>query len=157
MKKSSISFYKYMSPSIIWTGIIFYLLLTRAPMEMLHQFKYYTMAFVRSVLGFSLSSIHNPSIGMLDKVAHFGTFAVFAFLFAWGLYKQPAYHSFQRHALWLSFAVTIALGGLTEYLQYLLTTFRAGDWIDFAADVLGGAAGLLFFLLWKRKTPSLAY
>ena len=38
---------------------------------------------------------------------------------------------------------SVVLGGLMELAQAYLTTYRSGDWWDFAADCVGVAAGTL--------------
>lgn len=57
----------------------------------------------------------------------------------------------------LGIAAPIALGGIMELAQMLLTVNRSGEWADFIADTLGvlaGAAAGLFILrplIWKKR------
>ena len=55
----------------------------------------------------------------------------------------------------LMFVYPTLLGGLMELVQAYWTTCRSGDWIDFEADAIGAALGLLisflFNKLWKEK------
>jgi VanZ family protein len=57
----------------------------------------------------------------------------------------------------LGIAAPIALGGIMELAQMLLTVNRSGEWADFIADTLGvlaGAAAGLFILrplIWRKR------
>ena len=53
------------------------------------------------------------------------------------------------------FLYPTALGGMMELVQANLTTCRSGDWIDFEADAVGIALGMLLCIylnkLWKER------
>lgn len=44
----------------------------------------------------------------------------------------------------------IAMSGLIELAQELLTTYRSGDWLDFAANSLGVVLAAVALPLWRR-------
>ena len=94
-----------------------------------------------------------PIVG-IDKVMHICMYAGFAFLCIWGYRKQFISNGkdYRKRALWLTLAISIAYGGLTELMQEFLVPTRTGDWFDFLADTLGSLIGVLvFYLFFKNK------
>ena len=92
-----------------------------------------------------------PIVG-LDKAVHFLMYACFAFACIWGYRQQFIANgaAYQKKALLLTLAISIAYGGLTELLQEFLVPKRTGDWLDFLADSLGTVFGVLIFYLLCR-------
>ena len=85
---------------------------------------------------------------------HICMYAGFAFLCIWGYRKQFISNGkdYRKRALWLTLAISIAYGGLTELMQEFLVPTRTGDWFDFLADTLGSLIGVLvFYLFFKNK------
>ena len=75
----------------------------------------------------------NEVIPHIDKMIHFGLFAIWSMTFLW---------KFQRHQyLFLS---GVLLGIFTEFAQHFIPT-RAFSWWDIAADF----AGILFVFSWE--------
>ncbi len=67
-----------------------------------------------------------------DKIVHVVLFGGLAGLWWWALRPLPRARS-------LALCTCVALyGGLLELLQ-MLTPYRSGDWLDFAADAAGAA------------------
>ena len=94
-----------------------------------------------------------PIVG-IDKMMHICMYAGFAFLCIWGYRKQFISNGkdYRKRALWLTLAISIAYGGLTELMQEFLVPTRTGDWFDFLADTLGSLIGVLvFYLFFKNK------
>ena len=90
----------------------------------------------------------------LDKIVHVIMYAAFAFLCLWGYRDQFISNGlrYRKKAITLTIIISIAYGGLTEIMQELLIPRRTGDWIDFAADVIGTGIGVIvFYLFFKNK------
>ncbi len=85
-----------------------------------------------------------------DKLAHFGAFAVWTFLF--GLVK--AVRSKNSPSLWMIFFLGLFYGLLVEILQLILPTNRSPELYDFIADALGSVAAViaLHFILKKKSS-----
>lgn len=78
---------------------------------------------------------HLFGIPHLDKLIHFGIFAVLAFLW---LRVAPSLSRASR-----VFLAGLALAVVTELVQELPIIHRDAGWLDGAADAVGLAAGLL--------------
>jgi VanZ family protein len=89
----------------------------------------------------------------IDKVAHLIMYATFVFLCLWGYRKQFISNgmAYQRKALLLAVAISIAYGGITELMQEYLIPSRTGDWVDFLADIAGTLVGATIFYLFYRQ------
>lgn len=94
-----------------------------------------------------------PSINGLDKVAHvcmyFGMSGMLwiEFLRAHRKDRTPMWHA------WLgAFLCPVVFSGAVELLQQYCTTYRGGDWLDFAANAAGAllASVAACFLLKPR-------
>jgi VanZ family protein len=113
-------FLRYWLPLCLYVGCIFFL-------SSLSSFPY------RLVAVFS------------DKVLHFGEYAILALL------AFRAIRSVNRQLpVWVTFAITLLgvafLGGADELYQRLIP-FRDSSWFDFLADLSGGLAGSLTYLV----------
>lgn len=80
-----------------------------------------------------------------DKLVHGILFFVFAFLTAYGLYKQDPSTSAHRHYASWTLLAGIVYGIGTELLQYHLIPERHGNLADAAANAVGTIFGLLMF------------
>lgn len=109
-----------------------------------HHRRWYLLGLllVLSVLYTSLVPARDlPPIGFNDKLEH-GTAYVLMMVWFGGLLPLRQY-------AWLV-AGLLALGGGVEIAQWLMALGRTGEWLDFAADAGGVAAGLLLCLLGLR-------
>jgi glycopeptide antibiotics resistance protein len=94
-----------------------------------------------------LSLIKTPSIGIeianIDKGYH--SFAYFMLAITWLLafYKKQ-----KKYVIVIS---CIIFGIIIEVLQYTLTTYRTGDYLDVFANSLGVLLALVIFNLFFRK------
>jgi VanZ family protein len=125
MKKVFHSIY----PSIMWTGIIFWLLTLDAS----------------SSGSFSFLKL----IPHYDKYIHFGIFSVFSIFLGY-------YISYQKKGITINAALLILLSGSAygmgmEFYQLYFTN-RSFSWWDGMADAVGAALGLIWVIkkpLWK--------
>jgi VanZ family protein len=65
-----------------------------------------------------------------DKLVHFGIFLGFA----------PALYKDKQWGAWWTFLISMAFAGGIELVQSTLP-YRDGDWLDFAAGVVGAGVG----------------
>lgn len=104
--------------------------------------------------GSSFPRIAKPVFG-LDRVVHFLMFAGFTFATLWGYRKPYAENgnAYRRKAMWITLAIGIALGILTEAIQAIPALHRDCNVIDGLADLLGSVIGIatFFFLHSKKK------
>jgi hypothetical protein len=78
----------------------------------------------------------------IDKVAHFGIFAVLAALMWKGFKFSPL----------TAFLLLGTYGGAIELMQHYFTR-RHGDWFDLLADVSGVVSFYLVRFLWHKIRP----
>ena len=107
-------------------------------------------------------SLFNPpetrldDVTFIDKIAHVCMYGGLE-LIIWVEYLWRHADLNKVKFILLGIAAPIALGGIMELAQMLLTVNRSGEWADFIADTLGvlaGAAAGLFFLrplIWKKR------
>lgn len=97
-------------------------------------------------------------VPLIDKWVHFVMYGAVA-MAAWHdrFRRKPAPRSPRpdRATLLLATLYPAALGGLMELVQAYLTTYRSGDWLDFAADCVGVALAFplgfaLYSILYRR-------
>jgi VanZ family protein len=82
-----------------------------------------------------------------DKLVHFGIFLGFA----------PAFYTDKQWGAWWTFLVSMAFAGCIELVQSTLP-YRDGDWLDFAAGVLGAGVGTVLVRSFSlRKEASSKY
>ncbi len=97
-----------------------------------------------------------PLIG-LDKLAHLIMYLGFAFITLWG-YRQ-AYQeqgkAYQRKAIMITLAISLAFGALTEVMQHTLIPGRVGSLYDWIADAIGSLIGAVFFYFFFRNRNNL--
>ena len=94
-----------------------------------------------------------PHIVGLDKVGHFLMYAGFAYAALWG-YRKPLAEkgkAYRRKAFWITLAVSIALGTLTEIMQGVMGMGRDCDFLDWIADLIGSIVGIATYYFFHRK------
>lgn len=84
-------------------------------------------------------------VSLNDKVQHVAIFALFALLWRLAGLKLAT----------VAF-VGVLFGALIEVLQYVLPINRSADWIDFFADSIGIAVGLLLAPLAQKIIGSIS-
>ena len=93
-----------------------------------------------------------PVLGV-DKVVHLLMYAAFAFLTLWG-YRKPFMENgkaYQSKAFWITLAISVVFGALTEVMQETLVPGRVGSVYDWIADVAGSILGATVFYFFYRN------
>jgi VanZ family protein len=95
-----------------------------------------------------------PKVGINDKIQHFFAYFVLAVLLNLSLYVQRKYQLLSNIKSLLSLLIIIIYAIIDEVHQHFIPG-RFCEFFDFAADILGGIAGVLLihFLFRKKKTP----
>ena len=110
---------------------------------------YWIILFV----GTSIPAQSVPSLGIGgDKVVHFFAYLILSALLYLTFIFQEKLSFAQRNAILLTLAIAICYGVLDE-LHQMLVPGRSAELLDWIADALGAACGVLitFFLLKKFK------
>ena len=112
-----------------------------------HIFKCLTLAALAVILVMSLKpSVSAGSLPNMDKVLHFGAYAILAGLARLGLPKL--------WCGWIFLGLGLFGGGI-EIAQHMMNIGRMGSIADLVANLLGIVFSLLIFhLVWKRYQPS---
>lgn len=123
--------------------------------------KQYLFTIIVTVAIVVLSTIpipENPPLGdvpLMDKWVHMVMYGGLCFVM-WVDHVVRSKREFSWMVRGIMLLYAIVLGGLMELVQAYLTTCRSGDWIDFEADAIGAALGVLLCLylnkLWKEKS-----
>lgn len=125
---------------------------------MLYYIKKYPVSLAIILAVIYLSFFKPPSTDLneipnLDKVVHvcmyFGMSGMLwvEFLRAHKRNCAPLWHAWAG-----AFACPILFSGIVELLQEYCTTYRGGDWMDFAANTTGVVlASLGGYLIWKPR------
>lgn len=95
------------------------------------------------------------NVRFIDKYVHILMYACLCML-VWGEYFYLHKHTKPTTLLIGTVLIPIAMGGLVELAQAFCTGGRrSGDWLDFAADVVGVAVaaiiGLAIYILLARR------
>ncbi|MBZ9611973.1 VanZ family protein [Rheinheimera maricola] len=97
-----------------------------------------TAGFLAELSGYRIGH----GIAHLDKVAHFGIFAILTLLLWKGFKLRPA----------LAFLLLGSYGGAIELAQHNFTR-RNGDWWDLLADIGGVVSFYLLRAVWHKFRP----
>jgi len=116
-------FLKYITPALFWIIL---------------------MTFLFLIPGDALPDATNWDFLMLDKLVHFGLFAVLVFLLIWGFAKQKKYNHLRKQPFQISLFIGFMYAITSEFLQQLSIS-RAFEWQDMAANILGCIGGSLAF------------
>lgn len=125
---------------------------------MLYYIKKYPLSFVVIAAVIYLSFFKPPTtevseIPYLDKIAHvcmyFGMSGMLwmEFIRSHRKYASPMWHA------WIgAFLCPVLFSGCVELLQEYCTTYRGGDWLDFAANATGATLASLigYFIVRPR-------
>lgn len=80
-----------------------------------------------------------------DKWAHFLMYGTLSAVAWWGQSRKKDKPSLWEDLSW-TVVMPVCLGGLMELAQAKLTTYRSGDWMDFAANSMGVVLAFLFIM-----------
>lgn len=86
------------------------------------------------------ASVHLPGFDLSDKLMHAGAFALLGFLFCRAMHATGKGISTAGLVV-LSICFTILYGASDEVHQYFVPA-RTADFLDFAADAIGGVMGV---------------
>lgn len=101
----------------------------------------FTTLFVAAILVVCMIPIPDTplsEVSLIDKWTHVAMYAALEVVMFTELNRRRASLSAGRLLV-----APAALGGLVELMQAYLTTYRSGEWADFAADCVGVLAGAL--------------
>ena len=104
--------------------------------------KHYPLSLLTVLAILLLSLLPIGSIEMaedvpfFDKWTHMVMYACLALVIVWEYTRRHRPVSLVRLFLW-GLLFPIALGGIVELLQAYATTYRSGEWLDWAADAVG--------------------
>ncbi len=112
----------YFLPASIWGAFI--LIISLTPSSKIPSFSLLEMYFA-------------------DKIIHFVMYLIFTILISTGFYLQKSYRHYKNYLF--SILVPLITGGLTEFMQDVITHNRSSDIFDMLANLAGIAAGILLF------------
>ncbi|PXX95221.1 VanZ family protein [Marinifilum breve] len=95
------------------------------------------------------SAIHIPHF---DKLVHFGMFFIMGIFLMAELSFQTKLK--KSRIILITVLLVTTYGGAIEYLQQHYFTNRSGDYIDLAADILGGVVAIIIYP-WIKKQKDL--
>lgn len=87
----------------------------------------------------------------LDKVVHFGMYAILETLFLFGFFQNTKPNDIPKMSLVITILFGVSLGCSIEFLQPILTSYRKFEWLDMLANALGVLGGLYFFNRYLKK------
>ena len=92
-----------------------------------------------------------PDLPHVDKIVHFGIYAVLGALF---LRALRANRSGRGHRACLGWSMLLScLFGLGDEIHQYFVPWRSADVLDFVADVAGSVCGVLLLHRFMRKQP----
>lgn len=112
----------------------------------------FTLALVAGIITICMIPIPDIPLGhvsMIDKWTHIVMYLVLELVLLVELRRSGLRLSVGGFVA-LAFVAPLALGGLIELMQAYLTTCRSGDPLDFFADAIGTAIGLLAWIPLRR-------
>lgn len=124
-----IKFIKQHINSILWATII--LILCGAPSS---EFP-------------SMNFLHIPH---LDKIVHFGLYAVFTVLLISESNIERKSGGITKQSILIGVSVAVLFGLLIEILQMLVFTTRSAEFYDFLANTVGSITAVFFYRLLNR-------
>jgi VanZ family protein len=85
-----------------------------------------------------------------DKLAHTGFFFVLTVLLFYGKIKQQNSYTYRTLTILKIVLITLLLGALIEVLQITIFTYRAAEWWDMFADMMGVGMGIFSYIFLHR-------
>ncbi|HNT41738.1 MAG TPA: VanZ family protein [Tenuifilaceae bacterium] len=101
------------------------------------------------------SGFPKVSVSGIDKLVHFGLFAVLTLLVISENNTLRLSGSVLQKTRWVGIVVSIIYGGLVELLQLKVFIYRGADWFDLIADVVGTLIAAWLYLPISRLTRRL--
>ena len=84
-------------------------------------------------------------ISYLDKVFHFGVFAILSLVLMTGFKRQYYSNKLRYYAYLAAIIISILYGALIELSQIVFFNGREGEWLDLLANSLGAIFGYGLF------------
>lgn len=97
-----------------------------------------------------INSVQKVAFPHIDKVVHFVFYTTASFLWLWALKKSTLQKQLVFVLVFLSLST---FGLLIEFLQDILPTKRAFEWLDVACNIAGVFAGTIAYLIYKKTKP----
>ena len=109
-----------------------------------------TMVVISCLTLMDFSDIKAPeNITGMDKIVHLAMYFGFCVIFWFESLKKSA-GIMQWYMVLDAIVFQIAFGGLMEYLQHTMTSYRSGDLMDFVYNVAGVLCAAVFTLFVTR-------
>jgi VanZ family protein len=104
-----------------------------------------------AALLFYLSSLHHPSVPRFpfsDKVLHLLFYAGFGLIFTWAC--DPTTRGWSIRGILIAAGLGAIIYGMTDEFHQRFVTGRTSDLVDLSFDALGGFAGGILFLMFRK-------
>ena len=90
-----------------------------------------------------------PEVRFLDKLLHFGAYAVLAILFYRAYETLPLKNN--RILLIFFSIISAILYGISDEIHQYFVLFRHADLMDVVANTIGSISGVFLYNWWKRR------
>ena len=114
----------------------------------------FSLLTVVVILALSLLPIGSVEIAkdvpFADKWTHMVMYAFLTLVIGWEYVRRHHPVAPTSLILW-ALLFPVALGGIVELLQAYATTYRSGEWLDWAADSVGSFVAFLPILLFSFR------
>jgi VanZ family protein len=117
----------------------------------------YWLPLIVSCLAIFIQSSHPgpermPDVRFLDKLLHFGAYAVLGILFFRAYETLP--HKDNRNLLIFFSIASATLYGISDEIHQYFVPYRHADILDAAANTLGSTCGVILYSRWKARKKS---
>ena len=128
-------------------------------MNISKEVKYQGWAILWTIFIFILCNIKMPDdkagpelfFKGFDKMVHMGFFYVLTILLFYGKIRHQHSYSFRSLTILKIVVLTATLGGLIELVQWKFFTYRAAEWWDFGADMIGVFMAVFSYVLLHKS------
>lgn len=108
------------------------------------------IAFATLTPGKSMPELDFWDFANADKLAHFGVFAILAFLMVRGFSKQFSFSGLKSNPIFITLLISVVYGALIEYAQSFIPG-RSIEFNDMLANGFGCVLGVVGFVLLKKS------
>jgi len=108
---------------------------------------------ILALCGIPRSAVPKTNLIGVDKVVHFGLYAVFSLILMVGFLKQQQYRWLREKALYMAIGTGIVYGIIIELLQGTVFASRSAEPMDMVANAVGAVFGIVcfYFIYGKPK------
>lgn len=121
--------FRYFVPAVLWTILI--IILSSLPGGTIKEFTW-------------------ESILKIDKMGHFGVYAIYVLTLLYGFYKNRFKESSVNDTI-MALIIAFLLGLAMEFMQAEYFKDRHFDILDLIANIIGSIGGLIIFILLKKR------